>query len=170
MHATTLTISTALLAVAAAAAFAQDQAKPAAPHAAAAHAPAAAPGVIPPAVTPSPAGARVYFIDLKDGDEVPSEVLVRFGLSGMGVAPAGFYLEDTGHHHLLVDMDLSEVPDGTPLPTIDGKSLHYGKGQTEAKVKLTPGKHTLQLVLGNYSHILHVPPVVSDKITVTVKD
>jgi hypothetical protein len=169
MHPITLTVSTAVLAVAAAAVFAQDQAKPAAPHPAAAH-PAAPAGVLPPAVTPSPPGARVYFIDLKDGDEVPSEVLIRFGLSGMGVAPAGFYLENTGHHHLLVDMDVSEIPAGTPLPTIDGKSLHYGLGQTEAKVKLTPGKHTLQLVLGNYSHILHDPPVVSEKITVTVKD
>lgn len=128
--------------------------------------------VIPPAVTPSAKGAKVYLIGTKDGKTLKSkngEVLLRFGLKGMGVAPAGVYFENTGHHHLLIDMDVSEIPAGTPIPTIEGKSLHFGKGQTEAKVKLAPGKHTLQLVLGNYSHLLHEPAVVSEKITVTVE-
>ncbi|MDG2123311.1 MAG: DUF4399 domain-containing protein [Verrucomicrobiales bacterium] len=128
--------------------------------------------VIPPAVTPSAKGAKVYLIGTKDGKTLKSkngEVLLRFGLKGMGVAPAGVYFENTGHHHLLIDMDVSEIPAGTPIPTIEGKSLHFGKGQTEAKVKLAPGKHTLQLVLGNYSHLLHEPAVVSEKITVMVE-
>ena len=128
--------------------------------------------VVPPAVTPSAKGAKVYFIGVKDGATLKAkngEVLIKFGLKGMGIAPAGVYFENTGHHHLLIDMDVSEIPKGTPVPTIEGKALHYGKGQTEAKVKLAPGKHTLQLVLGNYSHLLHEPAVVSKKITVTVE-
>ena len=124
----------------------------------------------PPAVTPSPKGAKLYFITPKNGKKVKGEFVVRFGLKGMGVAPAGVYMENTGHHHMLINMDVSEIPKGTPIPTVEGKSLHYGKGQTETKLKLPPGKHTLQLVLGNYSHMLHEPPVVSKKITITVEE
>ena len=124
----------------------------------------------PPAVTPSPKDAKLYFITPKNGKTVKGEFVVRFGLKGMGVAPAGVYMENTGHHHMLIDMDVSEIPKGTPIPTVVGKSLHYGKGQTETKLKLPPGKHTLQLVLGNYSHMLHEPPVVSKKITITVAE
>jgi hypothetical protein len=117
--------------------------------------------------TPSPAGAEAYIISPKDGATVKSPVTVVFGLKGMGVAPAGVKFENTGHHHLLIDTD---VPADTaaPLPTTD-KVKHFGKGQTEASVELSPGKHTLQLVLGDQNHTPHNPPVVSKKITINVK-
>jgi hypothetical protein len=117
--------------------------------------------------TPSPAGAEVYIISPKDGATVKSPVTVEFGLKGMGVAPAGVKFENTGHHHLLIDTavpaDLS-----SPLPTNDNVR-HFGKGQTEATIELKPGKHTLQLVLGDDKHTPHNPPVMSKKITITVK-
>jgi hypothetical protein len=116
--------------------------------------------------TPSPAGAEAYFIAPKDGETVTSPVTVKFGLKGMGIAPAGITMENTGHHHLVVDGDAP--PAGTPVPT-DPTHIHYGKGQTEASVELKPGKHTLLLVLGDFAHAPHNPPVVSKKITVTVK-
>jgi hypothetical protein len=116
--------------------------------------------------TPSPAGAEVYFISPKDGETVTSPVTVKFGLKGMGVAPAGIDLENTGHHHLIVDADAP--PAGAAVPA-DATHIHYGKGQTEATVELKPGKHTLLLVLGDKLHIPHEPAVVSKKITVTVK-
>ncbi len=120
------------------------------------------------AQTTSPAGARVYFINLKDGDTVSSPVKIQFGLSGMGVAPAGVDKPNTGHHHLLIDTKLLPEEMKGAIPA-DGKHLHFGGGQTEAMVTLTPGQHTLQLVLGDWSHIPHDPPVMSDVITVTVK-
>jgi hypothetical protein len=116
--------------------------------------------------TPSPAGAEVYFIAPKDGETVSSPVTVRFGLKGMGVAPAGIAMENTGHHHLVVDGDAP--PLGTPIPA-DATHVHYGKGQTEAALELKPGKHTLMLVLGDQLHIPHEPAVLSKKITITVK-
>ena len=97
-----------------------------------------------------------------------SPVTVRFGLKGMGIAPAGVAFDNTGHHHLLVDVD-PPADLGQPLPN-DAHSLHFGKGQTETELKLTPGKHTLQLVLGDQLHIPHDPPVMSKKITITVKE
>jgi hypothetical protein len=117
--------------------------------------------------TPSPAGAEAYFITPKDGATVTSPVSIQFGLKGMGVAPAGVQFENTGHHHLLIDTDIP-ADASKPLPTSD-KVVHFGKGQTETTVKLAPGTHTLQLVLGDHSHIPHNPPVVSKKITITVK-
>jgi hypothetical protein len=116
--------------------------------------------------TPSPAGAEVYFITPKDGATVKSPFLVQFGLKNMGVAPAGVKFENTGHHHLLIDTDIPANLNA-PLPTTD-KVLHFGKGQTETTVELPPGKHTLQLVLGDQNHTPHEPPVVSKKITITV--
>jgi hypothetical protein len=117
--------------------------------------------------TPSPSGAEAYIISPKDGATVTSPVTVQFGLKGMGIAPAGIKFENAGHHHLLVDTD-APADQNVPLPATD-KILHYGKGQTEASVTLTPGKHTLQLVLGDQNHTPHNPPVVSKKITITVK-
>jgi hypothetical protein len=123
-----------------------------------------------PAVAPertaSPPGAEASIISPKDGAKVESPVLVQFGLKGMGVAPAGVKFENTGHHHLLID---TEAPAdlSAPLPVTD-KILHFGKGQTEAKVPLSPGKHTLQLLLGDQNHVPHNPPVMSKKITITV--
>lgn len=116
--------------------------------------------------TPSPSGAKVYFISPTNGQVIKGDVTVRFGLVGMGVAPAGTVLEATGHHHLIIDSPLP--PMDQPLPK-DDTHLHFGKGQTEAVIKLAPGKHTLQLVLGDANHIPHQPPVVSEKITITVK-
>jgi len=121
----------------------------------------------PAARTPSPPGAEVYILSPKNGAKVSNPVVVRFGLKGMGVAPAGVKFENTGHHHLLIDTappkDMS-----VPLPATDNIK-HFGKGQTETSLTLTPGKHTLQLLLGDQNHIPHDPPVMSKKITITVE-
>ena len=116
--------------------------------------------------TASPAAAAVYFISPKDGDTVSGPVTVRFGLRGMGVAPAGTIAEGTGHHHLIVDAPLPAV--GQPIPN-DARHLHFGKGQTETTLTLAPGKHTLQLLVGDHSHIPHDPVVASEVITITVE-
>ena len=114
--------------------------------------------------TPAPPGAKVYFITPQDGDQVPATFVVRFGLEGMGVAPAGVEKENTGHHHLLVDRD-PPADQGMPM---DQDIKHFGGGQTETTLTLEPGTHTLQLLLGDKNHIPHDPPVLSEKITVTV--
>jgi Domain of unknown function (DUF4399) len=116
--------------------------------------------------TPSPAGASVYIISPKDGAKVSSPFVVEFGLKGMGVAPAGVKIENTGHHHLLIDTD-APTDLSAPLPSSD-KVMHFGKGQTQTTLTLPPGKHTLQLLLGDNAHVPHNPPVISKKITVTV--
>ncbi len=114
------------------------------------------------------ADPEVYFITPRDGDTLSGEFKVQFGLSGMGVAPAGVDAENTGHHHLLIDVN-SLPPLDAPLPKTD-HVRHFGGGQTESTLSLKPGKHTLQLLLGNYAHIPHNPPVMSEKITITVTD
>ncbi len=114
----------------------------------------------------APAGATVYFINLANGDIVSSPVLVQFGLSGLGVAPAGIEKAGTGHHHLLVDV--AEIDVNNALPATDNVR-HFGGGQTEMRVELTPGKHTLQLLLADHNHIPHHPVVMSARITVTVQ-
>jgi len=115
--------------------------------------------------TPSPVGAKAYFIDLKDGDNVKSPLLIRFGLTEqMGIAPALADWPDTGHFHLIID---SKSPN--PDRPISNKHLHLHKGQTEAIVELKQGRHTLQIVMGDYSHIPHDPPVMSEQITVNVE-
>jgi hypothetical protein len=114
------------------------------------------------------AGAEVYFISPQDGATVSSPVTVRFGLKGMGIAPAGIKFDNTGHHHLLVDTDISAVNLDAPMPATD-KILHFGKGQTETTLTLAPGKHTLQLVFADYLHTSFDPPLSSKKITITVK-
>ena len=116
----------------------------------------------------APAGAEVYFIALRDGEAVRGPVTVKFGLKGMGVAPAGVKFDNTGHHHLLIDTDLSELRLDAPLPATD-KVMHFGKGQTETTVTLAPGRHTLELVFADYQHIPFDPPLHSKKITITVK-
>jgi uncharacterized protein DUF4399 len=125
------------------------------------------PGAAGAARTPSPAGAKVYFISPKDGETVKGPVKVVMGLSGMGIAPAGIDMADTGHHHLLVDADAG--PMDKPIPS-DDNHRHFGKGQTETSLKLAPGKHTLQLLLGDKGHVPHEPAVVSEKITITVTE
>jgi hypothetical protein len=117
--------------------------------------------------SPAPAGAEVYLISPKDGATVHGPVVVRFGLKGMGIAPAGIKFDNTGHHHLLVDTDLSDLKLDAPLPATD-KILHFGKGQTETTLTLAPGKHTLELVFADYLHMSFDPPLHSKKITITV--
>lgn len=117
--------------------------------------------------TPSPAGASVYIISPGDGETVRNPVTVRFGLKGMGVAPAGVDTPNTGHHHLLIDLKGPPSSD-KPLPS-DDHHKHFGGGQTETTINLPSGKHTLQLIMGDKSHIPHDPPVISRKITIIVK-
>ncbi|MGD9582376.1 MAG: DUF4399 domain-containing protein [Lysobacterales bacterium] len=117
--------------------------------------------------TPSPDGARVYLIAPADGAELTSPITVQFGLHGMGVAPAGVAVANTGHHHLLVDVAALPSLD-QPLPK-DEHHLHFGAGQTETTLKLAPGKHTLQLILGDQLHIPHQPPLLSEKISIVVR-
>ena len=117
--------------------------------------------------TPAPAGAEVYIISPRNGATVHGPVTVRFGLKGMGVAPAGVKFDNTGHHHLLVDTDLSELNLDAPLPATE-KVIHFGKGQTETTLTLKPGKHTLELVFADYAHMPFNPPLASQKITITV--
>jgi hypothetical protein len=116
--------------------------------------------------TAAPSGAEVYIISPKDGAKLKNPVVVQFGLKGMGIAPAGVTFDNTGHHHLLIDID-APADLGLPLPTTDNIK-HFGKGQTETSLTLTPGKHTLQLLFGDLNHIPHNPPVISKKITITV--
>lgn len=124
--------------------------------------------------TPSPDGAQVYFINLQDGDSVEAPFVVQFGLSGMGVAPAGTEKENTGHHHILINRpplgegaeDAELMENGVPT---DDNHRHFGGGQTEVTLDLPAGQHTLQLVLGDEFHVPHNPPVASDVITITVK-
>jgi hypothetical protein len=116
-------------------------------------------------LTPSPPGAEAYFIDLKDGATVPAKLKLYFGLRNMGVAPAGSDRPNSGHHHLLIDTQLP--PLNQPIPN-DFNHLHFGTGQTEAEITLTPGPHTLQLLLGDKDHVPHAPPVMSPRIRVNV--
>lgn len=118
-------------------------------------------------VSKAPAGAEVYFISPADGATVHGPVLVRFGLRGMGVAPAGVTRENTGHHHLLVDAPALPAA-GRPIPK-DAQHVHFGGGQTETTLALPPGTHTLQLELGDANHLPFEPPVVSKRITIRVK-
>ena len=114
------------------------------------------------------ATAEVYFIAPQNGATVHGPVTVRFGLRGMGIAPAGVKFDNTGHHHLLVDTDLSELKLEAPLPATD-KVLHFGKGQTETTLTLTRGKHTLEILFADYLHNSFDPPLHSKTITITVK-
>ena len=108
---------------------------------------------------------KVYFINLKDGDELKSPFLIQFGLSGKGIAPAGTDVDNTGHHHLLINVD--EVNYSMPIPS-SKQHLHFGLGQTETKLSLPPGRHKLQLILGDKYHVPHDPPLVSEIIEVKV--
>jgi len=113
----------------------------------------------------APAGARVYIISPANGETVSSPVTIKFGLQGMGVAPAGFDKLGTGHHHLIID--------GKTLPAMGkpmgAEVMHFGGGQTQKTIKLSAGSHSLQLILGNYLHIPHNPALVSEKIIIQVE-
>ena len=117
--------------------------------------------------TPSPANARVYIIWPHDGDVIRGGKLwVRMGARNIGVAPKGVNVPNTGHHHLLIDSDLPPLDEEIPS---DRNHLHFGGGQTEARLEdLTPGEHTLQLLFADYDHVPHDPPLYSKKITIIV--
>jgi Domain of unknown function (DUF4399) len=116
--------------------------------------------------SPSPAGATVGFANLADGDVVPPGFIARFTISGMEIAPAGSKIPNTGHFHLLINLD--ELPPmDQPLPATD-QIVHFGKGQTETALELPDGEYRLQLLLADYAHVPHDPPVMSDVITITV--
>jgi hypothetical protein len=116
---------------------------------------------------PSPRDAKVYFIYPTNGAYISPTPVIRFGLLNMGVAPAGFDKPNTGHHHLLVDAELP--PLDQPVPS-DFNHLHFGAGQTEAKITLPLGPHKLRLLFADSVHVPHDPPVYSDIINVTVTD
>jgi len=143
------------------------QQEPAAPPAAppAASTPAAAPAA--PTRKPAPAGAMAYIIEPTDGARVSSPVRVVFGLKGFGVAPAGVDRNDAGHHHLLVDAGMPANL-ALPIPN-DAQHRHFGGGQTEVELTLPPGRHTLQLVVGDHLHIPHDPPIASTVVTIEVQ-
>ena len=112
------------------------------------------------------ADSKLYFIHPADNMRVKSPVTVRFGLEGMGIAPAGVERSNTGHHHLIIDSELPSLE--RPIPN-DDNHRHFGGGQTETKLELSPGTHTLQLLLGDHNHIPHNPALVSERITITVE-
>ena len=116
--------------------------------------------------SPSPDGATVEFRNIEDGDVLPLTFVVKFKISGMGIAPAGSNIDNTGHHHLLINVDELPAMDH-PLPATD-QIRHFGKGQTETELTLPAGEHSLQLLFADYLHTPHDPPVVSDRILVTV--
>lgn len=118
------------------------------------------------AATPSAAGAEVTIVSPKDGDVITGPVKVQFAIKGMEVVPAGTAKENSGHHHLIIDAELPALD--KPIPS-NAQHMHFGKAQTEATVDLKPGKHTLQLLLGDLNHVPHQPPVSSTKITIEVK-
>lgn len=116
---------------------------------------------------PTNSSAKVFIVEPANGATVPSTFTVKFGASGVEIAPAGIDKPNSGHHHLLIDTD--KLPDlQSPLPA-SPTLIHFGKAQTETQITLTPGKHTLQLVLGNYMHVPGTNPLVSEKITITVQ-
>lgn len=120
-----------------------------------------------PGATAQAATPQAYFISPANGATVTNPVTVKFGLKGMGVAPAGVEFPNTGHHHLLIDVNTLPAP-RQPIPA-DKQHVHFGAGQTETTIELAPGRHTLQLLLGNHRHRPHATPVVSEEITITVK-
>ena len=111
---------------------------------------------------------EVYFISPKNGEVVNSPVNVKFGLKGYGIAPAGINFPGTGHHHLLVN--LTELPDLKSSIPADENHIHFGKGQTETFLELKPGEYSFQLLLGDWMHVPHNPPILSEKIKIIVKD
>ncbi len=117
-------------------------------------------------ISHAPLDAQAYIIEPADGTILPETFTIKFGLSGMDLAPAGVEQENAGHHHLLIDRP--EFDATTSLPSTE-QIRHFGKAQTETELTLTPGEHTLQLVLGNYAHVPHDNPVISEPITVIVE-
>jgi len=118
-------------------------------------------------ISHAPPEAQAYIVEPANGSTLPTTFTVKFGLSGMNLAPAGTEQKNTGHHHLLIDQ--SELPNlQASLPSTE-RVRHFGKAQTQTKLTLSPGEHTLRLVLGDYAHIPHDNPVISEPIKITVK-
>ncbi len=117
--------------------------------------------------TPAPEGATVFFENVKDGDTLSNPVNIRFGVTNLEVVPAGTEAHGSGHHHLLINVEVDDELLASALPA-DEQHRHFGGGQTEVTLELPPGTHTLQLLVGDHNHVPHDPPVISDKITVTV--
>ena len=117
-------------------------------------------------ITPSPKEAKAQILSPKNGAMVSSPVVVKFELTGMEIAPAGTATANSGHHHLIIDSPLPNLEG--PIPK-DAKHRHYGGGETEVSLELEPGVHTLQLLLGDYRHIPHDPPVSSEIVSIMVK-
>ena len=118
--------------------------------------------------SPSAKDAKVYFINIKDGDVISGPVHLKFGLSGMGIAPAGTKVKNTGHFHLIINDKIEgpELKNGIPS---DENHIHFGGGQTETTLNLKPGTYKLQLILGDFKHTPHTPPVMTEQISITVK-
>lgn len=117
-------------------------------------------------ISQAPKDAQAYIIEPADGATLPETFTIKFGLSGMDLAPAGTNQENSGHHHLLIDQPEFDVTSSLPATE---QIRHFGKAQTETELTLTPGEHTLQLVLGNYAHVPHDHPVISEPIKVTIQ-
>lgn len=115
--------------------------------------------------SPAPPGAKLTFVDLQNNARIAGRATLRFAISGMEIAPAGTARRNAGHHHLLIDTE--PPPLGQPIPS-DFNHLHFGGGQTEAEILLSPGRHTLQLLFADHDHVPHDPPVMSEKVTVEV--
>jgi hypothetical protein len=125
------------------------------------------PGTVISQPQPPPEGAKVYIIWPADGQVIRrGKFWLRMGLTGAGVAPAGVERPNTGHHHVLIDTELPPLDREIPN---DKNHLHFGRGQTEARIELPPGRHTLQLLFGDANHVPHQPPLYSNKITVIVR-
>jgi hypothetical protein len=118
--------------------------------------------------TAAPDGATAYIVAPTDGATVTSPVTVVFGLAGMGIAPAGVEMDNTGHHHLLIDTDPATIDYSGPLPASD-RIVHFGGGQSQVTLDLAAGTHELRLLLGDQNHIPHEPPVLSEPVTITVE-
>lgn len=118
-----------------------------------------------PALTPAPPDAAVYFIYPRDGDVIFPNSTVRFGLRNMGVAPAGVAKPNTGHHHLIINAPTPPLDEAIPA---DLNHIHLGGGQTERRITLPRGEHTLQLIFTDENHVPHDPPILSERIRVTV--
>ncbi len=116
--------------------------------------------------TPSASDARVFFITPSDGDTVASPVQLEFGVDGIGLAPSGDDSPNSGHHHIIIDHDLPDL--SLPVPA-DAQHVHYGDARSSTELDLAPGQHTLQLLFADHLHIPHDPPLISERISITVE-